>query len=279
MVTAGRRNPWMPLLYVCAIVGSLIIIVPIFYTVSLSIRANTEIFTLPPILFPRSVTLFSYTEMWKTFPIARYLLNSALLATGTTLLSVGVAALAGYGFARFSFRGQDQLMIVMLVAQMFPGVATYVPLFEALQALHLYNTLQGLVLIYTGFVTPFSTWMLYGYFKSIPKDVEEAALIDGCSVLGALRRVVLPLAIPGLGATAVLAMLAAWNEFIFATLFLQDHTLWPITIGIANFQGEYYTAWGSMAAAAVLASLPPLIGFAVVQRQLIGGLLSGAVRA
>jgi predicted dehydrogenase len=126
-------------------------------------------------------------------------------------------------------------------------------LFEAMQTLHLYNTLQGLVLLYTGFVTPFSTWMLYGYFKSIPKDVEEAALIDGCSVLGTLRHVVLPLAIPGLGATAVLAMLAAWNEFIFATLFLQDHNLWPITIGIANFQGEYYTAWGSMAAVEIVA--------------------------
>lgn len=279
MATSGRRDIWALLLYACAIGGSILIIIPIFYAVSISIRPSAEIFTLPPIIIPRQFTLFSYGEMWKTFPIAQYLLNSVILALGTTILSIGVAALAGYGFARFRFKYQDELMIVLLLAQMFPGVATYVPLFEAFQKLHLYNTLQGLVILYTGFVTPFSAWMLYGYFKSIPRDVEEAALIDGCSVLGALRRVVLPLAIPGIGATAVLAMLAAWNEFIFATLFLQDHGLWPITIGIANFQGEYYTAWGSMAAAAVVASLPPLIGFALIQRQLIGGLLSGAVRA
>lgn len=278
-MAVSRRSGWIPFQYVCAFFGSLLIITPIFYTLSLSVRPSGEIFTLPPILIPYQFTLRSYIEMWKTFPVARYLLNSVILALGTTVLSIGIAALAGYGFARFRFRFQDQLMILLLIAQMFPGVATYVPLFEAFQRLHLYNTLEGLMILYTGFVTPFSVWMLYGYFKSIPRDIEEAALIDGCSVFEALRRVVLPLAIPGIGATAVLAMLAAWNEFIFAMLFLQDHNLWPITIGIANFQGEYYTAWGSMAAAAVVASLPPLIGFIVIQRQLIGGLLSGAVRA
>jgi len=216
--------------------------------------------------------------MWQAFPVARYLKNSVVLTMGTIIVAISVAALAGYGFARFRFRFQDQLMVVILVAQMFPGVATYIPLFQALQTLGLYNTHPGLIILFVGYVTPFSTWLLYGYFKTIPRELEEAAWIDGCSPIAALLRVVLPLALPGIAAAAVLGMLTAWNEFVFAILFLRDQNLWPITVAIANFSGEYYTAWGSMAAAAIIASIPPIVGFALIQRRLIGGLLAGAVR-
>lgn len=257
---------------------SFFVALPVLYAISISFRVREDIVRRPPVLLPPHVTLNSYFEMWKAFPVGQYLLNSTILTLGTVGFTIVVAALAGYGFARFRFRFQDQLMILVLVAQMFPGVATYIPLYQALRAVGLYNTRLGLILLLVGFVTPFCTWMLYGYFKTIPRELEEAAWIDGCSALGALTRVVLPLAVPGIAATGVLAMLAAWNEFVFAILFLRDKELWPITVAIANFGGEFYTAWGSMAAAAVVASIPPVVGFVLIQRHLIGGLLAGAVR-
>lgn len=259
-------------------IGTFLVALPVLYAISISFRLPADIVRRPAVLLPPNPTFTSYIEMWRAFPVAQHLLNSAILASGTTVLTIVVATLAGYGFARFRFRFQDQFMIAILVAQMFPGVATYIPLYQALRALGLYNTHLGLIILYVGFVTPFCTWMLYGYFKTIPRELEEAAWIDGCSPMGALLRVVFPLAIPGVAATAVLAMLAAWNEFVFAILFLREQKLWPITVAIANFSGEFYTAWGSMAAAAIVASIPPVVGFALIQRHLIGGLLAGAVR-
>jgi multiple sugar transport system permease protein len=266
------------LLTVVGGIGAFLVVLPVVYAVSISFRQPGDIVRRPAVLLPPDPTIVSYIEMWRAFPVAQHLLNSAILSGGTTVITIIVATLAGYGFARFRFPLQDQLMVLILVAQMFPGVATYIPLYQAMRAVGLYNTHLGLIVLYVGFVTPFCTWMLYGYFKTIPRELEEAAWIDGCSATGALLRVVFPLAIPGVAATAVLAMLSAWNEFVFAILFLRDQSLWPVTVAIANFSGEFYTAWGSMAAAAVVASLPPVIGFALIQRHLIGGLLSGAVR-
>jgi ABC-type glycerol-3-phosphate transport system permease component len=274
----ARVRPLKLLLSVAGAVGCFFVALPVLYAISISFRVREDIVRRPAVLLPPHVTLNSYFEMWKAFPVGQYLLNSAILTLGTVAFTIVVASLAGYGFARFRFRFQDQLMILVLVAQMFPGVATYIPLYQALRAVGLYNTRLGLILLFVGFVTPFCTWMLYGYFKTIPRELEEAAWIDGCSALGALTRVVFPLALPGIAATGVLAMLAAWNEFVFAILFLRDKELWPITVAIANFGGEFYTAWGSMAAAAIVASIPPVVGFALIQRHLIGGLLAGAVR-
>jgi ABC-type glycerol-3-phosphate transport system permease component len=258
--------------------GCFAVALPVLYAISISFRLREDIVRRPAVLIPPQWTFLSYIEMWRAFPVGQYLLNSTFLALGTTIVTIAVASLAGYGFARFRFRFQDQLMVLILVAQMFPGVATYIPLYQALRAIGLYNTRPGLIILFVGFVTPFCTWMLYGYFKTIPRELEEAAWIDGCSAMGALVRVVFPLALPGIAATGVLAMLSSWNEFVFAILFLRDQNLWPITVAIAKFGGEFYTAWGSMAAAALVASIPPVVGFALIQRHLIGGLLAGAVR-
>lgn len=278
MTTAVQARLSRLALTVIGGIGCLAVVLPVLYAISISLRVREDIVIRPAVLFPPHLTLLSYSEMWKAFPVGQYLLNSTILSLGTMIITIAVASFAGYGFARFRFRFQDQLMVLILVAQMFPGVATYIPLYKAMRAVGLYNTHAGLIILFVGFVTPFCTWMLYGYFKTIPRELEEAAWIDGCSTMAALVRVVFPLALPGIAATAVLAMLAAWNEFVFAILFLRDQNLWPITIAIAKFGGEFYTAWGSMAAAALVACLPPLIGFALIQRQLIGGLLSGAVR-
>jgi multiple sugar transport system permease protein len=277
MIAIQRRASRLGLSVIGGI-GCFAVALPVLYAISISFRIRQDVVVRPAVLFPPHPTLISYAEMWKAFPVGQYLLNSTILTLGTIIITITVSSLAGYGFARFRFRFQDQLMILILVAQMFPGVATYIPLYQAMRAIGLYNTHLGLIMLFVGFVTPFCTWLLYGYFKTIPRELEEAAWIDGCSALSALLRVVFPLALPGVAATAVLGMLAAWNEFVFAILFLRDQSLWPITVAIANFGGEFYTAWGSMAAAAIVASIPPVIGFALIQRHLIGGLLAGAVR-
>jgi len=277
MLTAQARLSRLALTVVGGL-GCLAVALPVLYAISISFRLREDIVLRPAVLIPPHWTLLSYVEMWRAFPVGQYLLNSTYLSLGTTIITIAVASFAGYGFARFRFRFQDQLMILILVAQMFPGVATYIPLYQALRRIGLYNTHPGLIILFVGFVTPFCTWMLYGYFKTIPRELEEAAWIDGCSAMGALVRVVFPLAIPGIAATAVLAMVSSWNEFVFAILFLRDQNLWPITVAIAKFGGEFYTAWGSMAAAALVASIPPVVGFALIQRHLIGGLLTGAVR-
>jgi multiple sugar transport system permease protein len=211
------------LLTVVGGIGAFLVVLPVVYAVSISFRQPGDIVRRPAVLLPPDPTVVSYIEMWRAFPVAQHLLNSAILSGGTTVITIIVATLAGYGFARFRFPLQDQLMVLILVAQMFPGVATYIPLYQAMRAVGLYNTHLGLIVLYVGFVTPFCTWMLYGYFKTIPRELEEAAWIDGCSATGALLRVVFPLAIPGVAATAVLAMLSAWNEFVFAILFLAGH--------------------------------------------------------
>lgn len=277
MVAMQRRFSAI-LLTIIGGLGCFAVSLPVLYAISISFRVREDIVIRPAVLLPPHPTIISYIEMWKAFPVGQYLKNSTILTVGTIVIAITVATLAGYGFARFRFRFQDQLMILILVAQMFPGVATYIPLYQALRAVGLYNTHLGLIVLFVGFVTPFCTWMLYGYFKTIPRELEEAAWIDGCSALGALVRVVFPLAVPGIAAISVLAMLSAWNEFVFAILFLRDKDLWPITVAIANFSGEFYTAWGSMAAAAIVASIPPALGFALIQRHLISGLLAGAVR-
>ena len=156
------------LLTVVGGVGAFLVALPVLYAVSISFRLPADIVRRPAVLLPPSPTVVSYIEMWRAFPVAQHLLNSAILAGGTTVITVVVATLAGYGFARFRFPFQDQAMVLILVAQMFPGVATYIPLYQALRAVGLYNTHLGLIVLYVGFVTPFCTWMLYGYFQDDP---------------------------------------------------------------------------------------------------------------
>jgi ABC-type glycerol-3-phosphate transport system permease component len=161
---------------------------------------------------------------------------------------------------------------------MLPGAAVVIPLFQVVQDFGLYDTLLGLILLHTAFLLPFVIWLLYGFFSSIPQDVEDAALIDGCSRLGALGKVILPLALPGLGATALFAFLGSWNEFFFALLLTTSDSARTVPVGIGLFVGEFQDVWNQMSAAAVLFSLPPLILFLLAQKTFVKGLAAGAIK-
>jgi ABC-type glycerol-3-phosphate transport system permease component len=219
-----------------------------------------------------------YIGMFFYLPFATYTFNSLIVATSATILTLVIGSLAAFAFARFRFPGKDLFLLVFLLSQMLPGSSVIVPLFQLLKEVGLYDTLSGLILTHTAVLLPFAIWLLYGFFTSIPREVEDAALIDGCSRLGALRKVLLPLALPGLGGTALFAFLGSWNEFFFALILTSSDDTRTIPVGIGLFVGEYTDVWNQMSAAAILFSIPPLLMFILMRKTFVKGLVTGAIK-
>jgi multiple sugar transport system permease protein len=204
--------------------------------------------------------------------------NSLVVATATTLVSLFVGTLGGYAFARLRFRLRRTSLFAFLAIYMLPPIALVIPLYLALAALGLLDTKTGLVVTYCSIVTPFCLWTMSNYFLSMPPDLEEAARVDGCTRLGALVRVILPLARPGVLTTAMFGFLLAWDEFLYALIFTSTTDAKTIPVAIAEFTGKFSSDFGLIAAGGVLASLPPLLLALMFQRYIVGGLTSGAVK-
>jgi multiple sugar transport system permease protein len=191
-----------------------------------------------------------------------------------TLLSVPAA----YAVSRFRFPGKQILLYMFLVLQMFSPIVVVISLFKIMYLFHLLDTYTGLIFSDTAFTLAFTIWMLNGYFKSVPVDIEEAALIDGCTRLQAIQKIMLPIAAPGLVTTMIYSFIAAWNEFMFALTFIQSAKKMPITIGLYNFVGRYTTQWEYLTTASFLAIIPVVVLFLLIERQLVAGLAGGAVK-
>jgi multiple sugar transport system permease protein len=189
-----------------------------------------------------------------------------------------ISIMAGLGFGRFNFRGRDKLQIMLLFAQLFPLVLLVTPYYTIMRKLGIINTHRSLYLAYTSFVVPFSVWMLTNYFKAMPRDLEEAAMIDGCSRLRSLVVITLPLSAPGVVATAINAFILAWNEFLYAQTFIDSATLRTLPIGLKTFMNQYDTEWNLLMAGAVICTIPVVLMFIFLQKQLVTGLTSGAVK-
>jgi multiple sugar transport system permease protein len=224
------------------------------------------------------VTLEHYVAAFGGSSFATYFLNSVILATASTITALALGVPAAYALARFDWRGRDALSNWILSTRMLPPIVTIVPLFLMLRSLGLINSLAGLALVYTGFNLPFVVWMMRGFFQEIPKEIEEAALLDGETRVGALWRIVLPLVRPGLAATAVFCLIVAWNEFLFALILTQTQAAMTLPVGIASRVTQYEIKWGAMSAAGVVAMLPVLVFAAAVQKYLVRGLSLGAVK-
>jgi arabinogalactan oligomer / maltooligosaccharide transport system permease protein len=208
----------------------------------------------------------------------RYALNSALLALGTTVVGVFLSCTAAYALSRFRFPGRRAGLAAFLVVQMFPSTLLLIPLYVLLNKLHLLNTLAGLVLVYATTAIPFCVWTLKGYFDTLPRELEEAARIDGASAWGVFFRVVLPLSRPAIAVTALFSFMTAWNEFILAGTFMTDERSYTLPVLLHNYIGEHHAEWGHFAAGAILTSLPVMALFYLLQRYLVGGLTAGAVK-
>ncbi len=254
------------------------VLIPFFWMFSTSLKPLPEVNKYPPEWVTPNMSLKPYTEMFDYLPFGQYTINSLIVATSSTILTLLIGSLAGFAFSRFHFKGKDLFLLIFLLSQMLPGASVIIPLFQLIRKTGLYDTYIGLILTHTAVLLPFVIWLLYGFFKTIPKEVEDAALIDGCSRLEALRKVLLPLALPGLGATALFAFLGSWNEFFFALILTTSDTVRTIPVGIGLFVGEYRDVWNQMSAAAVFFSIPPLLLFLIMQKTFVKGLSAGALK-
>jgi len=264
---------WMAMLLLL-----LVVIFPFYWMVNTSLKPMSEVFKSPPAFYPSQLSWAGYVNIWATRLMGRFFLNSTIISVGSTLLAMALSALAAYGFSRFRLRWEQPLILILLLTQMLPGTLLIIPYFQLMAKLRLINSYLSLILAYVSFALPFSTWMLVGFFRSIPLELDEAAMVDGCTRVGAFWRVILPLSVPGLVAVAIFTFLLAWNAYVFALVLTTDPKMFPLSVGIANMLGEYQVAWNEMMAAAVLATLPVFILYGFLERYLVQGITAGAIK-
>ena len=254
-----------------------LLVFPFLWVVLTSVRPSSELFSDELQLIPRSFTLENYRAVFAS-GFAVYIRNSLLVSIPATVISVTLSFLAAYGFSRRNFRFRYTLLIFVVFLQLFPFIVLTTPIYFIYYRMGLVNNLFGLILTYIAITIPFSIYMLFGYLESVPRELDEAAIIDGCSTIGVIFRVILPIAWPGVAATAIYTFVQAWNEFLFALTLITNNNLKTIPIGLANLFGQYTTQWDLVMSASVVATLPTLIIFLFLQRQLVSGLASGAVK-
>ena len=253
---------------------------PVYWMITISLKHEVDQFAVPPRWFLFAPTLEHYADAFLTRSFGQYLLNSAIVAVCSTASALVLGTLAAYSLARFRlpFGLDRKLALWILSTRMFPAIVTAVPLFLIMRDLSLLNTQLSLIIVYTAFNLPFVVWMMRGFFAEVPRDLEDAALVDGDSRLGAFRRVVLPLVAPGLAATAVFCLIVSWNEFLFALVLTQTDAAMTLPVGIAGRVTQYEIKWGVMSAAGVVAMVPILAFAMAVQKYLVRGLSLGAVK-
>ena len=267
-------------------VGSLLIMLVValfpFYIMTLtSVLPDRELYSIPPQLVPvlDNLTLDHYQAVLgpETFPFVQYMLNSLFVAGIAAGVGVGVAMFGGYSFARLQYPGQEIVSRLVLVVYLFAGILLVVPLFQIMVSIQLVDTLYSLLITYLVKVLPLSLYMLGNYFRSIPEEIEEAALIDGYSRVETIFRVTFPLSAPGIAAVYLYGFMISWNEYLFASIFLQSRGMYTLPIGIESLTLSFHNIWGQIMAASLLTSLPIIVMFLYLEKFMIEGLTHGAV--
>lgn len=251
---------------------------PIYWTLKIAVTPGDLLYSEGITLWPSRTTLENFRTVLAASDFPRYFLNSVIVSLTTAALVTVIATLAGYAMSRFTFRGKAVLAIALLLTQTFPLVMVIPPIYRIMGELGLTNSLTGLIIIYTAFNTAFATFLMQSFFDGIPKDLEEAAMIDGCTRAQAVRRVIVPLTLPGMGATLGFVFTAAWSELLFALMLISNEEKKTFAVGLLTFIGKFAVDWGQMMAASVLALIPVCIFFAFLQRYLVTGLTAGAVK-
>jgi multiple sugar transport system permease protein len=250
---------------------------PLFWLIKVSLTPNDLLYSEGIRLWPSRTSLehFRFVLAHSEFPL--FFRNSVIVSTGTAVSVTLVSAAGGYGLSRFTFRGKPLLVALMLITQMFPLVMLVAPMFRLLAPLGLTNSLTGLVIVYTAFNAPFATFLMQSFFDAIPKELEEAAMIDGATRFGAFRRIILPLTLPGIAATGGFVFTAAWSELLFALMLNSSSRASTFPVGLLSFVSKFSVDFGQMMAAGVLALIPACLFFFLIQRYLVRGLTAGAV--
>jgi ABC-type glycerol-3-phosphate transport system permease component len=253
-------------------------LVPFYWMLATSLKKDKEIYGYEATLVPRQPTLQNYARLFDKTPFVKYLRNSTIVSVGNTLASLLLATLGAYALARLRFPGRALIARGLVFTYLVPPALLFIPLFAVMSALRLVDTHQGLVLAYLSFSVPFCTWLLMGYFRSVPVELEEAALVDGCTRLGSLVRVILPMSLPALAVVAFFSFTQSWNEFLYANVFVNSVEVRTVTTGLTLFIVEDVFFWGPMMGASFLSALPPLLLYLVFQRWVVKGLTLGGVK-
>jgi ABC-type glycerol-3-phosphate transport system permease component len=275
---SGRRRLRALAAYVVLTVLAVWTLGPLYWMVTTSFKTNSEVYGTAATLWPRQPTLANYRTLFAKTPFTVYFRNSTLIALATTLVTLVTSALGAYALVRLRFPGRRLLARILVYTYLVPQSLLFIPLFTILVNTGLSNSRTGLALTYLGFTVPFCTWLLMGYFMSVPVELEEAGLVDGCSRLGVLYRIVMPVALPALAVTAFFSFTLSWNEYLYASVFVSDVNAKTIPTGIPSFIIEDVFFWGPMMASTVLSVIPPLAVYFLFQRWLLTGLTLGAVK-
>lgn len=251
---------------------------PLYWMITTSFKETAEVYGEGVTLWPRDPTLENYRILFEETNFPVYFRNSLIVAVATTLLSLVIASLGAYALTRLRFPGRTLFARSLVYTYLMPHSMLFIPLLAIVLRIGIENSLEGLVFVYLGFTVPFCTWLLMGYFMSIPVELEEAAMVDGCSRLGVLFRIVLPLTVPALAVVAFFSFTLSWNEYIYASVLVADVDAKTIPTGIPNFIVEDVFFWGPMMASTFISAIPPLIVYFIFQRFLITGLTMGAVK-
>lgn len=278
-----QRTNWAAIgRYIAVAVVLFIALAPFYWTAITSIKVDSEINASPPTLFPQSFTTNNYTQAFVSVQpaFAKDLLNSTLVAIFTTILALIFGSIAAYAIARTKFIGKAAVLAIVLSVQMFPLIALVGPLYVFFINLPfpVYNTYTALIIPYLVIALPVTVYFLTSFFKDLPPDLEEAALVDGTTRLGALWRIVLPLTAPGVFTTAILSFITVWNDFLFGLTMTQDSNAQTVTVAIPLFNGEHQIAFGEVSAAAIVVTIPLVIMVLFLQRRIVSGLTAGAVK-
>jgi len=268
----------------------LVFFIPALWIILTSIRIRSEILAHPPIWIPTGFTLDSYKILFGmptpegafglggAIPVAKYASNSIVIALTATVFALVFGTLAGYVFSRYQFKGKNFIFLGMMLARAVPGIALSLPLFMMFARINLSDTKIGMITIYIALTIPFTAWLMDGFFRTIPKELDEAARIDGCSTWGAFIRVDLPLVLPGAAAAGIFAFLTAWNEFALASIITRTPASRTFPPALFEFTGQFVSDWRGMTAMSVLMLIPAIVFVAIIQRQLLAGLTSGATK-
>lgn len=276
--TKLKRVTGQCIFYLAVTFFALFALFPYIWTALTSLKPEAELFTKGVHYLPKQVVIENYVNLFKRLRFQKYFGNSLIVAVLTTCAALFASSLAGYAFSRFRFKLRSTLMVIFVLTNMFPKILLIIPLFMIFRKVALLNTYPGLVLAHCTFTIPFATWMLTGFFDSIPRELEESALVDGATRMRAFVKVILPLAAPSLAATAVYIFIHSWNDYLYAVMFTSSESVRTLPIALKMFIGKYEVDWGALTAGGIVTSVPLVVFFILVQRYLIAGLTAGAVK-
>jgi multiple sugar transport system permease protein len=275
---AGRRSLNMVLFYVFLVIFVFVSIFPLLWVFKMSIVTRSELYASPPTILPQNLSGAEWTQVLGDSTFQQALINSSIISSVTTVICLFFGSIAAYAISRLRFRFKSTVMTLILAISFFPAVAIIAPLFIQFTALGVIDTYASVIITDTVFALPLTIWLLVAFFRELPVDLEDAAKVDGATTIQAFRKVIVPLAAPGVFTTAILTFIYAWNEFLFANTFLFDESTQPVTVVIPNFATIYTVDYGAQAAASVIVTVPLVILVLIFQRRIVSGLTAGAVK-